>query len=189
MTEVVKPEKLVLIFDIENLPENKITLFFKRTVTPSKIECPLYRLVHNVSGIRPEVAEYTKKLGIPYEILYRDEFIEKYDCFEVFGKFKMEDVTFPAVYIAVTHENGERGIYELVSERYFRTCELISCFGKVLERKYNQFMELGPDEYKKANERKNKEEMNEKDEKKQKVESAQKKIADMEDEIKKKQND
>ena len=191
MTEAEKPEKLIFIYDFDSSPENKIALFFKRSLTPAKIECPLYRLVNNPSGIKPEMAELMKNLGLPYEILYRNEFIKKYESFEIFGKFKIADAVYPSVYIIVGSEKEEREIYELVAARYFMKCEIISCFSKVLERKYNQFKELGPEEFKNASlqSAKRDQEIDEKEEKKQKIENVHKKIADMEDEIKKKQTD
>ncbi|MDL2260885.1 hypothetical protein LJC08_01365 [Methanimicrococcus sp. OttesenSCG-928-J09] len=189
-----KNEKLVFIFDVDSLPENKISLFFKRSITPSKIECPLYRLMHNAKGLRPEVTEYMTKFGLPYEILYRDEFIRKYEGFEIFGTFRTADATYPSVYIVVGSEKEERQVYELISSRYFNKCDSISCFSRVLERKYDQFTELGPDEFKIANTPGHKpviaaEEMDEKEEKKQKIENAHQKIVDMENEMKKKQNE
>ena len=191
MTEAEKPEKLIIIYDFDSSPENKIALFFKRSLTPAKIECPLYRLVNNPSGIKPEMAELMKNLGLAYEILYRNEFIKKYESFEIFGKFKVADAVYPSVYIIVGSEKEEREIYELVAARYFMKCEIISCFSKVLERKYNQFKELGPEEFKNASlqSAKRDQEIDEKEEKKQKIENVHKKIADMEDEIKKKQTD
>lgn len=189
-----KNEKLVFIFDVDSLPENKISLFFKRSITPSKIECPLYRLMHSAKGLRPEVTEYMTKFGLPYEILYRDEFIRKYEGFEIFGTFRIADATYPSVYIVVGSEKEERQVYELISSRYFNRCDSISCFSRILERKYDQFTELGPDEFKKVNAPGYKpaaatEEIDEKEEKKQKIENAHQKIVDMENEMKKKQNE
>jgi hypothetical protein len=191
MSEVEKPEKLVFVYDVDSSPENKIALFFKRNLMPSKIECPLYRLVNNSLGIKPEVTEYLKKLGLSYEMLYRNEFIKKYENYEIFGKFKMNEAAYPSVFIIVGGEKEEREIYELVAARYFMKCEMVSCFGKVLERKYNQFKELGPEEFKKANSQsfQTEDEIDEEEEKKQKIENVHKKIADMEDEIKRKQEE
>ena len=191
MTEPEKPEKLVFIYDVDSLPENKIALFLKRSITPSKIECPLYRLVHNALGIKPEMTECLKKFGLPYEMMYRDKFIKKYESFEIFGKFKIKDVKYPSVFIIVGSEKEERELHELVAARYFMKCEMVSCFEKVLERKYNQFKELGPEEFKKANSQsfRKEKEVDEKEEKKQKIENVHKKIADMEDEIKRKQEE
>ena len=184
-----KSEKLIFIFDAESSPENKISLFLKRSLTPSKIECPLYRLIHNVKGIKPEVTDYLKKNGIPYEIIYRDEFIKKYEGFEIFGKFKISSVTYPSVFIITGSEREERDIYELVAARYFNRCDSLKCFSRVLERKYDQFKELGPDEFKRVNDpafkAAAKAEVDEKEEKKQKIENAHQKIVDMENEIKK----
>ncbi|MDV0444493.1 hypothetical protein MmiAt1_00190 [Methanimicrococcus sp. At1] len=188
-----KSEKLVFIFDIDSLPENKISLFFKRSLTPSKIECPLYRLTHDAKGLKKEVADYMEKFGLPYEILYRDEFIKKYEGFEIFGQFRMADATYPSVYIIVGTEKEERQVYELIAARYFNRCDSLSCFGRVLERKYEQFKELGPDEFKNRNRPDyrpdNSDEVDEKEEKKQKIENAHQKIVDMENEMKKKQNE
>jgi len=191
MTEPEKPEKLVFIYDVDSLPENKIALFLKRSITPSKIECPLYRLVHNALGIKPEMTECLKKFGLPYEMMYRDKFIKKYESFEIFGKFKIKDVKYPSVFIIVGSEKEERELHELVAARYFMKCEMVSCFEKVLERKYNQFKELGPEEFKKVNSQsfRKEKEVDEKEEKKQKIENVHKKIADMEDEIKRKQEE
>ena len=187
MTELEKPEKLIFIYDVNSLPENKISLFLKRNINPSNIECPLYRLMHNASGIKPNVTDLLKKFGHPYEMLYRDEFIKKYENFEIFGKFKVKDATYPAVYILVGSEREEREICELVAPRHFLKCEMVSCFGKVLERKYNQFKELGPEEFKKVSNQSSSREINEEEEKKKKIETVHKKIVDMEDEIKRKQ--
>ncbi|MDR0767171.1 MAG: hypothetical protein LBE57_01795 [Methanosarcinales archaeon] len=188
-----KTEKLVFIFDVDSLPESKISLFLKRSITPSKIECPLYRLTHSAKGLKPEVTEYMEKFGLDYEILYRDEFIKKYEGFEIFGTFKIADTTYPSVYIVIGSDREERQIYELVAARYFKKCDSLSCFGRVLERKYSQFKELGPAEFKKVNtpgyKQNNSEEKDEKEEKKQKIENAQQKIVDMENEMKKKQNE
>lgn len=187
-----RQEKLVFVYAVDGLMENKISLFVKRSFTPSKVECPLYRLIHKATGLNPEFVELMKKNGMGYELLYKDEFIRKYESFEIFGNFKISDVTYPAVCIVVGHEKEEREIYELVQPRYFNKCDVISCFGKVLERKYDQFKELGPAEFKRVNEPNYKargEETDEREEKKQKIENAQKKIADMEDEIKKKQSE
>jgi len=187
MTEAEKPEKLIFIYDIDNLPENKIALFLKRSINPSKIECPLYRLIHTTSGIKPEMTEFMEKFGIPYEMLYRNEFIKKYESFEIFGKFKIKDVSYPSVFIIIGSEKEERELYELVAARYFMKCEMVSCFGKVLERKYSQFKELGPEEFKKVSNQPSSKEINEDEERKQKIETAHKKIVEMEDEIKRKQ--
>lgn len=188
-----KNEKLVFIFDTDSLPENKISLIFKRSITPSKIECQLYRLMHNAKGLKPEVTEYLTKLNLPYEILYRDEFIRKYEGFEIFGSFRIADATYPSVYIVVGSEKEERQVYELISARYFNKCDSISCFSRILERKYDKFKELGPDEFKKVNtpgyKSENAEETDEKEEKKQKIENAHQKIVEMENEMKKKQNE
>ena len=197
MTDIrSRPEKLLFIYGVAGLPENKISLFLKRNLMPSKVECPLYRLVYKSSGLNPEFVELMRKYdmehNIEYELLYSDEFIKKYESFENFGKFKISEITYPSVCIVVGHEKEEREIYELVKSRYFDKCDVISCFGKVLERKYDQFKELGPEEFKRVNHPNYKSGSDETDEiekKKQKIESAQKKIADMEDEIKKKQNE
>ena len=189
-----KTEKLVFIFDADSLPENKISLFLKRSLTPSKIECPLYRLTHNAKGIKPEVTKYMEKFclddNLDYEIHYRNEFVKKYEGFEIFGTFRIAEATYPSVYIVIGSDKEERQIYELVAARYFKKCESLSCFGRVLERKYSQFKELGPAEFKIVNAPEYKqdesEERDEKEEKKQKIESAQRKIADMENEMKKK---
>ncbi|MCL2550422.1 MAG: hypothetical protein FWE78_05825 [Methanimicrococcus sp.] len=186
-----RPEKLLFIYGVDSLPETKISLFLKRNLTPSKVECPLYRLIHKASGLNPEFVELLKKYdmeyNIEYELLYSDEFVKKYESFEIFGKFKISEITYPSVCIVVGHEKEEREIYELVKSRYFDKCDVISCFGKVLERKYDQFRELGPEEFKRVNHPDYKsggDETDENEEKKQKIENAQKKIADMEDEIK-----
>ena len=187
MTELEKPEKLIFIYDVSSLPENKISLFLKRKMNPSKIECPFYRLIHNSSGIKPEVTDLLKKIGHPYEMLYRDEFVKKYEDFEIFGKFKIKEVTYPAVYIIVGGKKDEREICELVAPRHFKKCERASCFGKILERKYSQFKELGPEEFKKVSSQPFPKEIDEEEEKKHKIETVHKKIIDMEDEIKRKQ--
>ena len=187
MTELKKPEKLIFIYNVSSLPENKISLYLKRRLNPSKIECPFYRLVHNASGIKPEVIDLMENLEHPYEILYRDEFVKKYESFEIFGKFKIKEVTYPAVYIIVGNKKEEREICELVAPRHFKKCDMVSCFGKILERKYNQFKELGPEEFKKVNNQSSSKEIDEEEEKKQKIETVHKKIVDMEDEIKRKQ--
>lgn len=189
-----KNEKLVFIFDVDGLPENKISLFFKRSITPSKIECPLYRLTHSAKGLKPEVAEYMTKFGLDYETLYRDEFIRKYEGFEIFGTFKIADATYPSVYIVIGSEREERQVYELIAARYFSKCDSLSCFGRVLERKYSQFTELGPAEFKRVNSpgykpENDAEELDEKEEKKQKIENTHQKIVDMENEMKKKQTE
>lgn len=189
-----KSQKLVFIYNAESGFENKISLFFKRSITPSKIECPLYRLTNNATGLKTEVTEYMKKFGVPYEVLYRNEFIQKYEGFEIFGTFKIDEATYPSVYIVIGNEREERQIYELIAARYFEKCESLSCFGRILERKYNQFKELGPEEFKKVNSpnykaEKAADEIDEKEEKKQKIENAHQKIVDMENEIKKKQNE
>jgi len=197
MTELrSRPEKLLFIYGVDGLPENKLSLFLKRNFTPSKVECPLYRLVYKSAGLNPEFVElmrkYDMEYNIEYELLYSDEFIKKYESFEIFGKFKISEITYPSVCIVVGHEKEEREIYELVKSRYFDKCESVSCFGKVLERKYGQFQELGPEEFKRVNHpayKSGEDVTDENEEKKQKIESAQKKIADMEDEIKKKQNE
>ncbi|MDR2943505.1 MAG: hypothetical protein LBU81_00180 [Methanosarcinales archaeon] len=186
-----KKEKLVFIFDTDGLLENKISLFFKRNISPSKIECPLYRLMYGAKGLMPEAAELTAKFGLDYETLYRDEFIKKYEGFEIFGAFKVADATYPSVYIIIGNEKEERQIYELIAARYFSKCDSLSCFSRVLERKYSQFKELGPAEFKRVNSQEYKsadasEELNEKEEKKQKIENAHQKIIDMENEMKKK---
>jgi hypothetical protein len=188
MTEVLeKAEKLVFIFDVDGLPESKLSLLLKRSLTPSKIECPLYRLTHNATGLKQEVVKYMKRSGIDYEIHYRDEFIKKYEGFEIFGLFRIADATYPSVYIIIGSDREERQIYELIPARYFKKCESLSCFARVLELKYSRFKELGPAEFKKTNapEYKHDDERNEKEEKKQKIENAQRKIADMENEMKK----
>ncbi|WNY28270.1 hypothetical protein MmiEs2_04540 [Methanimicrococcus stummii] len=188
-----KTEKLVFIFDVDSLPENKISLIFKRSFTPSKIECPLYRLTHGAKGLKPEVVEYMESFGLEYEILYKDEFIKKYEGFEIFGTFKIADATYPSVYIVIGSNREERQVYELIAARYFNKCESLSCFGRVLERKYAQFKELGPAEYKKVNtpgyKKNDSSEIDEKEEKKQKIENAHQKIVDMENEMKRKQNE
>ena len=178
-------EKLIFVFDADSSPENRLSLFLKRSLTPSKIECPLYRLMHDMKGIHPVVLEKLQELGVPYETLYFDQFIQKYEGFEIFGKFKLADVTYPCVYIIIGREREERELYELVASRYFLRCDSASCFSRILERKHLQFKELGPAEFKKRNDPKFKaeskeEEKNEKEEKKQKIENAQQKIADME---------
>jgi hypothetical protein len=183
-----KSEKLIFIFDSDSFPENKISLFLKRSLTPSKIDCPLYRLTHNAKGLKPEAIEYVKKFGLPYEILYRNEFIKKYEGFEIFGKFKISDAVYPSIFIVVGDEREERDIYELVAARYFNRCESLTCFGRVLERKYAQFKELGHAEFKRVNDpafKASVREVDEKEEKKQKIENAHQKIVDMENEIKK----
>ncbi|MBZ3935012.1 hypothetical protein [Methanimicrococcus blatticola] len=187
-----KNEKLVFIFDVESQLESKISLFFKRSITPSKIECPLYRLTHSAKGLKPEVAEYMTNFGLEYETLYRDEFIKKYEGFEIFGTFKIADATYPSVYIVIGSEREERQVYELIAARYFSKCESLSCFSRVLKRKYSQFKELGPAEFKKINSpgykpENDSDELDEKEEKKQKIETAHQKIVDMENEMKKKQ--
>lgn len=188
-----KSEKLVFIYDIDSRPENKISLFFKRSITPSKIECPLYRITHDARGLKPEVTDYMKKFGLPYEILYRDEFIDKYEGFEIFGTFKIADATYPSVYIVIGSDREERQVYELIAARYFDKCESLSCFGRVLERKYAQFKELGPAEFQNRSRPDYKSESavetDEKEEKKQKIENAHQRIMDMENEIKRKQNE
>jgi len=197
MTEVKsRQEKFLFVYGVNGLPENKISLFLKRNLTPSKVECPLYRLIYKSAGLNPEFVELMRKYdmehNIEYELLYSDEFIKKYESFEIFGKFKISEITYPSVCIMVGHEKEEREIYELVQSRYFSKCDVISCFGKVLERKYGQFQELGPEEFKRVNHpayKSGEDIADENEEKKQKIESAQKKIADMEDEIKKKQNE
>ena len=189
MAELKKPEKLIFIYDVSSLPENKITLFLKRSINPSTIECPLYRLLHGVSGIKPEVTEILKKFDLPYEMMYRDEFIKKYESFEIFGKFKISEATYPAVYIITGSEREERDICELVASRHFSKCEMVACFGKILERKYIQFKKLGYEEFKKVSSLPPSEEKekNEEEEKKKKIITVHKKIADMENEIKRKQ--
>jgi len=116
--------------------------------------------------------------------------VKKYEGFEIFGTFRIAEATYPSVYIVIGSDKEERQIYELVAARYFKKCESLSCFGRVLERKYSQFKELGPAEFKIVNAPEYKqdesEERDEKEEKKQKIESAQRKIADMENEMKKK---
>ncbi|MCL2863212.1 MAG: hypothetical protein FWE54_03865 [Methanimicrococcus sp.] len=189
MTEIKqRPEKLLFVYGVDGLLENKISLFLKRNLTPSKVECPLYRLIHTASGLDPEFVELMKKNDIGYELLYRNEFIKKYECFEIFGKFQIREVTYPTVCIVVGHEKEEREIYELIQSRYFNKCDSLSCFEKVLERKHLLFQEVGPDEFKRIScpgYKSDDDETDEKEEKKQKIENAQKKIADMEDEIKK----
>lgn len=183
-----KSEKLLFIFDVDSLPENKISLFFKRNLTPSKIECPLYRIMHDAKGIHPQITEYLEKFGLSYEILYRNDFIKKYESYEIFGTFRVADATYPSVYIVVGSEREERHVYELVAARYFNKCDSVSCFTRIMERKYNQFTELGPEEFKKRSapgyKPENDEEKDEKEEKKLKIENAHQKIADMENEIK-----
>jgi len=185
-----KSEKLILIFDADSSPENKISLFLKRNFTPSKIDCPLYRLIYNSRGIKPEAVADIERLGLPYEILYRDEFVRKYEKFEIFGRFRISDVSYPSVFAIIGNEKEERELHELVAARYFNRCESLACFSRVLERKYDQFKELGPEEFKRVNDPALKSsaeelEMDEKDERKQKIENAHQKIVDMENEIKK----
>ncbi|WP_338098373.1 hypothetical protein [Methanolapillus ohkumae] len=181
MTMTDTKEKLVFIYAMDGGALNKITYFFKQGISPSKIECPLYGLTHSASGMKPEVLDFMKRFGVPYEILYQDEFVRKYEGFEIFGKFKMADAGFPAVYIIVGDERDERGIYELVRPKYFQKCESLSCFGKVLKRKYAQFHELGPDEFQAQNNKAAPEiEADEESEKKQKIEKAHEKIMEME---------
>jgi len=193
MTETKhRPEKFLFVYGVGSLPENKISLFLKRNFTPSKIDCSLYRLIHKAAGLNPEFVELMERYDMEYELLYSDEFIKKYERFEIFGKFKISEISYPSVCIIVGHEKEEREIYELVQSRYFNKCDSISCFGKVLERKYGQFKELGPAEFKRVNRSDYKSgngETDETEERKQKIESAHKKIADMEDEIKKKQSE
>jgi hypothetical protein len=189
MAELKKPEKLIFIYDASGLPEKRISLFLKRTLNPSAIECPLYRLLHGAFGIKPEVTEILKKIGLPYEMMCRDEFIKKYESFEIFGNFKISEATYPSVYIITGGEREEREICELVASRHFSKCEMVACFGKILERKYIQFKKLGYEEFKKVNSLPPSEEKerDDEEEKKKKIITAHKKIADMENEIKKKQ--
>ncbi|WNY24655.1 hypothetical protein [Methanolapillus millepedarum] len=173
-------EKLVFIYALDGGAVNKTTHFFKRIVSPSKIECPLYGLTHDAKGIKPEVLDFMKRFGVPYEILYQNEFIQKYEGFEIFGKFKIEEASFPSVYIILGDERAERDIYELIRPTYFQKCESLSCFGKVLKRKYAQFHELGPEEFRVQNRKTQDFEADEDAEKKQKIEKAHEKIVEME---------
>ncbi|MDV0447305.1 hypothetical protein MsAg5_11890 [Methanosarcinaceae archaeon Ag5] len=178
-------EKLVFIYAMDGGAMNKASYFFKRSLTPSKIECPLYSVTHDAKGIKPEVVDFMKRFGVPYEILYQNEFIQKYEGFEIFGKFKIAEAHFPSVYIILGDERAERDIYELIQPKYFQKCESLSCFGKVLKRKYTQFHELGPEEFRAQSKKAQDFETDEDAEKKQKIEKAHEKIVEMEKQIEK----
>ena len=146
-----REKKLVFIYSVDSLIESKITLFLQRKFSPSKIDCPLYALLYDKKGLKPEFSKAMARfdLDFPYELLCRDEFVKKYDCFEIFGKFHIRDVTYPSVYIIVGHEKEEREIYELVAPTDIEKCDDIDRLNQILRQKYDQFQNLGPEEFKK----------------------------------------
>ena len=90
------------------------------------------------------------ELDIPYELLFRDEFIKKYECFEVFGKFCIQDATYPSVYIVVGHEKEEREIYELLAPDDILKCVDIADLNHILLEKYVQIKKCGQEEIEKT---------------------------------------
>ncbi|MCL2141914.1 MAG: hypothetical protein FWH46_03440 [Methanimicrococcus sp.] len=151
-----REKKLVFIYSLDGLIEYKIALFIQRFINPSKIECPLYSIIYDQKGLKPEFTEAMKRieLDIPYELLYRNDFIKKYDCFEIFGKFHVSDVTYPSIYIIIGHEKEEREIYELVPTEDILKCSDIADLNRILSEKYDQFKTIGPEEFKKMDCRK-----------------------------------
>jgi hypothetical protein len=148
-----REKKFVFIYSIDSLIENKISLLIQRALSPAKIECPLYSLLFNAKGLKAEFVEAMKRieLDIPYEMTYRNDFIKKYECFEVFGKFRISDVTYPSVQIVVGHEKEEREVYELVSPSDILKCGGIGDLNQILQQRYAQFKKGGPDEIKNQN--------------------------------------
>lgn len=123
---------LVFVCDAESGVVGKMADVFRRLVF-SDDACPLYMMTHDGPAAWQR---FRNSLPLPSELLFRDEFTEKFDDLKKAGPngFSPFRPNFPSVLAVRRHPSGISEAVELICPERIGRCDKLSCFEKVVRR-------------------------------------------------------
>ena len=122
--------RLLFIYNRKSGLAGRMSDSFRNLFSDKEAECPLYNLIHGPFSVRSEWKEFLDDLPYPSEMLFSDDFAEKYGE----GVSGLSGYSsFPAVLFVYRDRSGMAGKELIRSERIGR-CDKLTCFRKVVLR-------------------------------------------------------
>lgn len=122
--------RLLFIFNRKSGLAGRMSDSFRNLFSDKEAECPLYNLIHGPFSVRSEWKEFLDDLPYPSEMLFCDDFTEKYGT----GVSGLSGYSsFPAVLFVYRDRSGMAG-KELIRRERIGRCDKLACFRKVVLR-------------------------------------------------------